>query len=141
MGKKAYSFIQLSDSERDEDLVSHAIADAQVHYAFVHVFGERDDLLPGARSFEGFGQPRVVLSQISEIGDNEGQEVSSETVLSTCFKAFVFRSNLEDEFLLCLYGSLVSFKETRSRNHLFWVVSLDFGDVELFYHIDEIFGS
>jgi len=111
---------------------------AEVVDALGDVLGERDDLLPRARGLEALGNEVVVLAEVADVGDDEGEEVASEPVGRSSLEPHVLGRSRIDVLLLGGSHFARSLEQRCSCRHGLRVVALDLRHVELLYRVDHV---
>jgi len=137
----SYSFVELRDSKRNEDSIFNLMSFTQIVYSFGDILAERNDHVPGTSSLKGLSNKIIILAQVSHVSNDEGEEITSETVLSSCFQTVVFQSNFSDKFLLSFANGSFSFEKSGGGHHVVRVESTQFCHVEFLDCINSIFGE
>lgn len=111
---------------------------AKVVDALGDVLRERDDLLPRAGGLEALGNEVVVLAEVADVGDDEGEEVASEPVGRSSLKSHVLSSSRVDVLLLGGCHFARSLEQRCGCRHALRVVALNLRHVELLYRVDHV---
>lgn len=70
-------------------------------------------------------------SEITGVGNKEGEQVTSHSVLGTTGHSLVLLGNIKNNLLVSLGLDFSSFEEKCASSHLFGVVTLDVDNEEL----------
>lgn len=109
--------IDLGDSEWDEWFSLNSVSFAIIYDSFAYSCTHSWHILPRQGSLEGFSYKVIFESEISQVPNHEGQEISSFSVLSTSPESFVFFGNRVHNFLLVVNLMLRSFKQNSAEGH------------------------
>lgn len=126
----------MGNSERNKDSVINFVSGTEVINSFGYILAQRNNLVPGTRSFKGLSNEVEVLSEISHISNDKGKEISSESIGGSSFQSLIFGCNFSHKFLLRSTSFFASFEEGSGSDHVLGIVSTDFCYVELLYSVD-----
>ena len=126
----------LGDSGRKERLFLDAVLPALLDDTLVDCGAHLGHLLPGEGGFERFGDKVVLKTEVAQVPDHEGQEVTSLTILSACPETLVLLSESVD--YLHLVGDFVgsALEKHSAESHFVRVEFHDLSDEVFFSSID-----
>lgn len=117
-----------------ETFLNTLISDAR-SYPFAHLA----HVGPGARSFKALSSDKVILGKITGVGDQEGEQVASHSILSTTTHTLKLRSNVHDHFMVFLAFCFTALKEKRASNEFVLFVPFDFEHKEFLCTVNKRF--